>query len=77
MTVALRPITAPICPLCGNPNECAASASGSFEGDCWCKGVAFTQELLAQVPPELKDKACICRRCAGGGHANHSSQGQA
>lgn len=58
------PLQAPNCPLCGQPNQCAASAAGSFAVDCWCKDVAFPAALLATVPAELQGQACICRRCA-------------
>ncbi len=58
------PLTAPDCPLCGQPNACAASATGSFEVDCWCRSVEFPAAVLAAVPPERQGLACICRRCA-------------
>ncbi|MEW5887216.1 MAG: cysteine-rich CWC family protein [Pseudomonadota bacterium] len=58
------PLHAPLCPLCGQANECAASASGSFDGPCWCTGVSFSAELLAQVAPQQQQAACICRQCA-------------
>jgi hypothetical protein len=59
------PLRAPDCPLCGGPNGCAASASGSFETPCWCMSVAFAPELLARLPAEAVNRACICARCAG------------
>ncbi|MFY7857976.1 MAG: cysteine-rich CWC family protein [Rubrivivax sp.] len=62
--VTTSPLQAPICPLCGMPNECAASATGSFAVECWCKDVMFTESLLAAVAPEHRGQACICRRCA-------------
>jgi hypothetical protein len=58
------PLQAPLCPLCGQPNQCAASAAGSFEVDCWCKAVSFPADLIAEVPAALQGQACICRRCA-------------
>jgi hypothetical protein len=33
-------------------------------GDCWCRRVTFTPELLAQVPVAQRGQACICLRCA-------------
>jgi hypothetical protein len=71
------PLTAPLCPVCGQPNECAASATGSFDTPCWCAGVTFPADLLAQVPQPLQNKACICRRCVAQHHARDSGQGLA
>ena len=71
----LSPLQAPLCPICGKPNECAASASGSFEVECWCKEVNFSESLLAKIPPDLKGKACICRSCAEGTNDDRTVQG--
>jgi len=60
------PRSAPSCPLCGQPNGCAAVAAGSFDVACWCQNVAFGPDLLARVPPNQRGLACICRRCAEG-----------
>ncbi|MDE2145345.1 MAG: cysteine-rich CWC family protein [Burkholderiales bacterium] len=68
---------APRCPLCGPANQCAASACGHFDVECWCRGVGFTEEVLAQVPADLKHKACLCRACAEPSHAHRAGQGQA
>lgn len=54
----------PQCPLCGQPNGCAAVAAGSLGVACWCQDVAFSEELLSRVPPEQRVRACICRACA-------------
>lgn len=51
------------CPICGAPNECGAE-SGS--ATCWCYNAKIPAERLALVPPELRGKACICKRCALG-----------
>jgi hypothetical protein len=59
-------LAAPVCPLCGKANECSAALNGGFEQPCWCASVDFSQELLARVPEGLRDKACICKACAGG-----------
>lgn len=56
-----------LCPLCGQPNRCAMQAEqaiGQAQPPCWCTGVEFTPELLAQVPPAARRQACICRTCA-------------
>jgi hypothetical protein len=53
-----------ICPLCGNPNECALAQSGSAETPCWCHGVEIDPAIIAKVPEVQRNKSCICRRCA-------------
>ncbi|MBS0336791.1 MAG: cysteine-rich CWC family protein [Proteobacteria bacterium] len=55
---------APDCPLCGRPNECAASRCGSFSEPCWCESVRISRETLARIPEGLRGAACICRACA-------------
>ncbi len=52
------------CPLCDGPNGCVPAVSGSFEVSCWCKDVSFSSELLARVPEEARQRACVCRTCA-------------
>ncbi|MDB6063950.1 MAG: hypothetical protein JWR26_158 [Pedosphaera sp.] len=51
------------CPLCGQSNDCRQCTSEVYKGPCWCMSVNIPDELLARVPAELKDKACICRAC--------------
>lgn len=51
------------CPLCGRPNECQLCTAAAYKGPCWCATVSIPEELLARVPPELRNKACICRAC--------------
>lgn len=56
------------CPLCGGPNRCAneiEKATGRPQPPCWCTRVDFPRELLARVPAEAVDKACLCPACAG------------
>jgi len=62
------PLHAPLCPLCGQPNDCAVSAAGRFDVACWCRDVRFSATLHATVPPDLSGKACVCRSCAHGSH---------
>ena len=55
-----------ICPLCGEPNQCAleiAKATGKPLEECWCVSVAFTEETLSRVPPHALNKACVCKKC--------------
>lgn len=58
------PLPEHACPLCGGPNDCAAARRGSFSTPCWCREATFSAELLAQVPPALQGRACICAQCA-------------
>ena len=55
------------CPLCGQPNRCAMEIereTGVKQGPCWCVSVDFTPALLARVPAEPQNQACICAACA-------------
>ena len=55
------------CPLCGKPNQCAmeiARESGVDAGPCWCVNVDFSADLLAKLPADAQNKACICKACA-------------
>lgn len=63
---APTPLPAHACPLCGQPNGCAAARSGRFDTPCWCTEVRFTPALLARVPAAQQGRACICRACAEG-----------
>ena len=65
-------INSALCPLCGVDNRCgniglagveAASDAGK---PCWCVNptITFPEALLARVPAETKNSACICERCA-------------
>jgi hypothetical protein len=51
------------CPLCGGSNDCRVCGVTDSEGPCWCAEVKIPDGLAAQVPPELRNKACICRNC--------------
>jgi len=58
-------IDALICPICGEPNQCEAAASGDPNAPCWCRAVSFSPEVLARIPAEARGLACVCRQCAG------------
>jgi len=61
-----------LCPLCGQPNRCAMELereTGVAQGPCWCTRVDFGAELLARVPAQARDQACICPSCARGAQA--------
>ncbi|HEX7652001.1 MAG TPA: cysteine-rich CWC family protein [Verrucomicrobiae bacterium] len=51
------------CPLCGQANHCQLSAPVKFKSQCWCVTEDFAPELLARVPENFKDRACICQAC--------------
>ena len=50
-----------ICPTCGEPNACGMSLGKSV---CWCQSVEIPKAALDRIPPDAKDLACICARCA-------------
>ncbi|WP_010324746.1 cysteine-rich CWC family protein [Marinobacterium stanieri] len=54
------------CPLCGQGNACLNLGAEDVSRTCWCNDpdIRFPAELLAQIPPEQRRKACICRACA-------------
>lgn len=52
-----------VCPLCGRSSECGVAAGKGIE-ECWCSRVCFPPDLLARVPAEMRDRACICAACA-------------
>jgi hypothetical protein len=51
------------CPLCRRSNDCQLCTSAAYKGPCWCARANISSALLDQVPPDLKNKACICRAC--------------
>ena len=64
------PNTANKCPLCGQLNQCAMEIereTGVKQAPCWCTAVKFDADLLARVPAEKRNLACICAACATSG----------
>jgi prepilin-type N-terminal cleavage/methylation domain-containing protein/prepilin-type processing-associated H-X9-DG protein len=51
------------CPICGEPNECQLCSPAAYKGPCWCLSVEMPGELLALVPADFHNRACVCRRC--------------
>jgi prepilin-type N-terminal cleavage/methylation domain-containing protein/prepilin-type processing-associated H-X9-DG protein len=51
------------CPLCGSANACQLCATHSFKGQCWCAHEEIADELLARVPENFRNRACVCRAC--------------
>ena len=62
------------CPLCGRPNDCQLCTAAAYKGPCWCATVAIPDELIAQVPAGLRNKACLCRHCVAEFH--HAKEGK-
>ncbi|MBU0808992.1 cysteine-rich CWC family protein [Pseudomonas spirodelae] len=54
------------CPCCGQLNQCAQAASASPVTHCWCFSVKVDAQQLANVPAELRNRSCLCPRCAQG-----------
>jgi prepilin-type N-terminal cleavage/methylation domain-containing protein/prepilin-type processing-associated H-X9-DG protein len=52
-----------VCPLCGGANGCQRCTPAADQGACWCARVEIPAELLARVPEEFRNRACICRAC--------------
>ena len=51
------------CPLCGGANDCQLASPVAYKGPCWCAHEEFSAELLARVPENFRNRACICRSC--------------
>jgi hypothetical protein len=56
------------CPLCGGPNNCRHCATAAYKGPCWCESAKIPDELLARVPLEARNRACLCRACVAAFH---------
>lgn len=52
------------CPACGAANHCALADPRSATQACWCYGVTLDPAVLEALPVALRDKACLCPRCA-------------
>ena len=48
------------CPLCQGENACGMQKG---EETCWCMQESIPPSLLARIPAEAKDKACVCVGC--------------
>lgn len=49
------------CSLCGAPNGCGAAQG---KDTCWCTAVQIPKEVYDRIPADLKNKVCICKKCA-------------
>jgi hypothetical protein len=61
MIQALDSVDPKRCPLCGNANQCGMARGGE---KCWCSTAIISEDVLARVPPQARDVACICEKCA-------------
>lgn len=53
-----------LCPACGATNACSLADPRTASQPCWCYGVSIAPSVLAALPAHLRDKACLCPRCA-------------
>jgi prepilin-type N-terminal cleavage/methylation domain-containing protein/prepilin-type processing-associated H-X9-DG protein len=51
------------CPLCGGANDCQLCTPAAHKGPCWCVKTEIPEALLARVPEEFRNRACICQNC--------------
>ena len=51
------------CPLCGGANECQLCSPAAYKGRCWCADTEIPSELIARVPENFRNRACICKQC--------------
>ncbi|HZL13647.1 MAG TPA: cysteine-rich CWC family protein [Verrucomicrobiae bacterium] len=51
------------CPLCGGANECQLCSPAAYKGQCWCARVEIPEALLARVPENFRNRACLCLKC--------------
>ncbi|HEY0201776.1 MAG TPA: cysteine-rich CWC family protein [Burkholderiaceae bacterium] len=55
-----------LCPLCGQPNQCAAAGgkNNALPTHCWCFSTRIPAAALERLPSELRGQRCICAACA-------------
>ena len=54
-----------LCPACGALNQCRLAIPGSATQNCWCFEVSIDPAVLQSLSTELRDRSCLCQRCAG------------
>lgn len=60
-----RPMTTPtLCPACGARNDCTLADPRTADRACWCYSVTIDPKVLEALPMALRNKACLCPRCA-------------
>ncbi|WP_025389045.1 cysteine-rich CWC family protein [Pseudomonas syringae] len=63
MTTALTDTR--LCPVCGFSNQCSLADPRAADQPCWCFSENIDLALLAALPEDIRNKACLCPRCAG------------
>lgn len=53
-----------LCPACGARNDCTLADPRTADQACWCYTVTIDPAVLEALPDELRNKACLCPRCA-------------
>ena len=56
--------TPQICPACGASNACTLADPRTADQACWCFSVSIDPAVIQALPEELRNKACLCPRCA-------------
>lgn len=69
----LRALNPGSCPLCGGPNDCQLCAPAANQGPCWCFRLDIPDTLLARVPDNLRNRACLCHVCIAAFHLETQS----
>jgi len=54
------------CPACGGLNDCALADPATATQACWCFDVKIDPAVLQAIAADLRDRACLCPRCAQG-----------
>ena len=52
------------CPACGASNQCSLADPRTADRACWCYSVDIDPAVLAALPDELRNAACLCPACA-------------
>ncbi|MDF9755385.1 hypothetical protein ACVWY1_001370 [Pseudomonas sp. TE6288] len=52
------------CPACGALNQCGLTDPRNATQGCWCFEVDIDSAVIEALPAELRNKACLCPRCA-------------
>ncbi|MCV4281305.1 cysteine-rich CWC family protein [Pseudomonas capsici] len=63
-TTATKPAPS-LCPVCGMNNSCTLADPRTVDQACWCFSQSIDPGVLEALPAELRNRACLCPRCAG------------
>ena len=56
--------TPTLCPACGARNDFTLADPRTADRACWCYSVTIDPKVLEALPMALRNKACLCPRCA-------------